>query len=249
MRAARGCPGKLQAEETVTLEDDLLWYVVWRSADYGVPTTKTRLVKYLYLVDLRTSREMRRRATTLQWIYYDFGPYAQSFEDLLKREVGHQHIRLERLVARPEDGREPVLVLPVATPSADSLSASLRRTADEVCSEWAKWDLNMLLNFVYFDTPPMRAAERGSALDLLADLDEAWPSRHRPLPAPTISPAARERLADLRRSHNRAMPRRSRVPAPVWDEQYLSLVRATGESDEWLLGVQGLLHSPDESPT
>jgi len=233
----------------VALEDDLLWYLAWRSAGYGAPTTKTRLVKYLYLVDLRTSRDMRQRATALRWIYYDFGPYAPSFEGLLKHELTHQHIRLERLATRPEDGREPVLVLPVATPSPDSLSPSLRRNADDVCSEWANWELNVLLNFVYFETPPMRSAERGSELDLLTALDEAWPPRHRPLTTPSIKPDVRERLADLRRSHNRVFPRRSRAPAPVWDEQYLSLVRETGESEEGLFGIRGLLRSPDDSST
>ncbi len=235
------------SEVDLALEDNLLWYVVWRSADYELPPTKTRLVKYLYLVDLLASRARRQRMTGLQWIYYDYGPYCVGFEDLLQNEAHRRHLRLERLPSRAGFSGEPTVVQPLQQPAPQLVPAEFRTLADRVCSTWRDWELNVLLNYIYFETPPMRHAERGAELDLLVELDEPWPPRHKPLTPPFISSDVRERLAELHRS--RASSSRSRSRPPVWDEQYLSLVRETSESDEWLLGIRGLLHTPDEPST
>jgi len=231
----------------LALEENLLWYVAWRSADYELPPTKTRLVKYLYLVDLLASRAQRRHVTELRWIYYDYGPYFLAFEDLLQHEVERRHIRLERLPPRPGITGEPIVVRALQRPAPELVPAAFRTLADQVCSTWRDWELNVLLNHVYFETPPMRHAERGAELDLLVDLDESWPPVREPLEAPRIKQDTRARLAELQQYHNREQPRRHQAP-PSWDDEYLKLLSSsTGESQDRLTGIRGLLHTDKDN--
>jgi len=230
----------------VTLEGDLIWYIASRSLSFGVPVTKTRLVKYLYLVDLVVSRDRRRRATDLSWIYYDYGPYPVGFESLLTEELGSGHARLERLPRGGPASGEAVLVLPVLRPVETLLPNDLKNAADAICSHWANWDLNVLLNYVYFDTPPMRKARRGQDLDLLVENDRSWPVTRGPLEAPPVPDSYRRRLAEARERQRHQLPRRAVRPTPRWDDVYREFLSETRESEDDLTGLRGRLHSNAE---
>jgi hypothetical protein len=233
----------------VALEQDLVWYLTWRSNDYGTPVTKTRLVKYVYLVDLIATREQRERATRLDWLFYHYGPYTMELEPLVEREEAQGHVRTQRLRSRPDSERSPVMVYPVGRPPEDRLPRRIRAIADDVCNRWTDATLNELLNFVYFETPPMRDARRGEALDLLTDLEERWPRppRRQALPAPEVSEDAKERMREIIR-RRRAEPRAT-VPPPNYDEGYATLLRLADASDESdLTGISGTINLSDDAP-
>jgi hypothetical protein len=123
------------------------------------PPAATRLVKLLYLADL----EWRRRhagqpLAALTWQFLHFGPYATELADLLGGpEVERTEFEpgkvAHRLPLEVED-----LDRPQVPDEVSGLLASLVKT-------WGDADLNLLLDYVYFETEPMEAAQRGQLLD------------------------------------------------------------------------------------
>ena len=144
---------------------------------------KTRLVKLLYLVEVEYYRRKGHRLTNLEWKFYHFGPFAFALVpylgdpnvDALSIEGQGLLARLEPEIRR-EARREPDAELAVAN----------------IVHEWGDADLNVLLDYVYFETEPMQSARRGDLLDF---------SSVTPLPATRRMRIEldRKRIGELRR--------------------------------------------------
>ncbi len=231
------------ASGRLTVESDLIRYVVWRLSDYGGTGTVTRVVKIVYLVDLIYSREQRRHALAFSWRYYHYGPYATEVQEALDGLSGRRLVRTWRpdqtagapKVYRPSGGRPDELP-----------PTRLVGLADELCSSWGETHLNRLLDYVYFETPPMRSAVRGQALDLLADLEERWPPFYKPLDAPEVSSRLQEGLVHWRQAHDRHLPRATLVPSPDYDEAYGQLMHQSGDRIENAPTISGRLGAADD---
>ncbi len=128
----------------------------------GISTTTTQLVKLLYLAEVEYFRETSLRLTNLDWLFYQYGPYAlelgETFEDKIfeKTEIESQTSRtyVEFKVAEP-----------VST-FGTKLDPKVGLVIKRVVGTWGKLPLEELLDYVYFETEPMQNVERrGERLD------------------------------------------------------------------------------------
>lgn len=198
------------------LLNDLLHYLAWRVHQQGGSPAKTRLVKLLYLVDLHTARLRGQAPSGASWFFYHYGPYAFEVDDALEGSQGDT-LELER---RPTpEGHEVQLFLPRHAPEEGVLSQSIRALCDRWVDQWALADLDELLEFVYFSTPPMREARRDEPLDLLAHPEEEWPPNPRPLPRAEPSDRLRRLYEQRRGAFDRMMPKREFPRRPFLPER------------------------------
>ena len=187
----------------LALDEELIWYLTWRVEREETRAAKTRLVKLLYLVDLRHARREGRQATSFTWRFYHYGPYPFGVEEAIEHQLGRT---IDRLGADSFYGESVQIFHALEEPPDDLLPSPTQIVADQVCREWGYEDLNVLLSYVYFDTPPMRHAQRGDVLDLTIDADEQWPRYYRPLDPPDVNERLRKRFSDWRHSFDRRFP-------------------------------------------
>jgi hypothetical protein len=201
----------------VAIEEDLVWYLVQAVQDeQGIPA-KTKLVKLIYLVDLHHMKRFGRPATSIRWIFYLYGPYAAELERAIDRQVG-LNIRRREVLSHFDE--QIYTYKSAAEPPDDLLPRGVQAIADQVSREWAVRDLNELLNFVYFDTPPMMAARRGEPLDLTQVLGTDWPRRYVALSPPTLPPDLQKGLETWRKRVEEDRPVTPLDPPARYDEEY-----------------------------
>jgi hypothetical protein len=205
----------------VAIEDDLIWYVTWKATAAGSPAIKTRLIKLLYLVDLAHSAKTGRPATGLRWYYHRHGPYATGVEDSLDHMVGRT---LSMESTSTAAGGEAMVLRARTPPPPDLLPARLAAITDEVLARWARVELSELLAHVYFETGPMRGAERGDDLDLTDS--GRWPPDYHPLTPPVLPDGLRAELDDWFERCRAAMPRVTLAARPRSDDEYEALMGA-----------------------
>ena len=83
-------------------------------------------------------------------------------------------------------------------PPATLLPDRLRRYCDEVCDRWAIEDLNQLLSYIYFETPPMIGAARGEQLNMWRVREVEWPAYYPTGPLALWNPCAHKRAGSHR---------------------------------------------------
>jgi len=125
----------------------------------GIPT-RTRVVKFLYLIDVEYYRHHGSTLSQLPWKFLHYGPYTMEIEPLLqsfsldeKETIVKNHYKVFTYkVDHPEtlDG-----ILPFSD----------QTMIDRIIERWALESLNRLLDYVYFETEPMKGASRGELLD------------------------------------------------------------------------------------
>jgi len=119
----------------------------------------TRLVKLLYLTDLEWRKKHKGQPLSdWNWQFWHFGPYAFEFKELFHSQ--------EAELVEFRSGKTGRFV----NFTADELRQ--REVPDEVSrlmkpivERWIGVDVNLLLDYVYFETEPMEQAKRGEALD------------------------------------------------------------------------------------
>jgi len=138
---------------------DVLVYLLYKYRErYDRSPTKTKLLKLAYLGELVFYRFHRKRLTNADWIYYLFGPWTKSYD-----------VTLESGPFELEKGSEPdseahfVKLLDVPEPH---LTFDEKVALSGVVADFGNWELNQLLDHVYFDTEPMLVVqERGDKID------------------------------------------------------------------------------------
>jgi hypothetical protein len=174
------------------------------------------------------------------WRYYFYGPYTEQVQHELDDLVS------ARLVRPWQPSRSPGfdqtrLYYPIGGQPNVALPPRVTGLADEIASEWGRQELNTLLDFVYFRTPPMQEAVRGEPLDLLFGLDKEWPPFYSPLLPPRVSPAVTGRLDEWRRNHRALLERPDIGPPARYDESYANLIRETGDREADMPAIRGRL--------
>ncbi len=139
----------------------LILYIVDQVDDLGGYTTKIRLVKFLYLIDLEHQRRHGSMLTGLQWTYHLYGPYA--FElPAIGNGLGFD---LEREEFVNVNGRQGVLLrAPGPQDFPIWLGFGIETMANNILRVWANQDTREILQYVYH-TEPMQAAQQGDGLD------------------------------------------------------------------------------------
>ena len=216
---------------------ELISYLVARSLDRGATLTQTKLVKLLYLVDVGRAASRRQALTGLRWRFYHYGPYALELPDTLDAMEGMELVVRD---VRRGDRDSRLYVGAPGAPEGDTWPEPTRHMVDALVDRWATSDLNELLDYVYFETEPMREAERGEYLDLSKSEPapryvSLSPGQPDPDVLARLRTAAAERLAALRD------PEMDPTDGPfddVWDEACNVEREIDGRPPDALLGAE-----------
>ncbi|HEX4056572.1 MAG TPA: type II toxin-antitoxin system antitoxin SocA domain-containing protein [Tepidisphaeraceae bacterium] len=141
---------------------DIIARISRAAVEARFPLGAVRSQKLLYLMECEYYRWEQKRLTSEQWIYYFYGPWSPTLDDLLKKEF---NITPELL----SDGRQ---INSITYDENEFYKLpdrfgdySIQGIFERIIEEWLTRPLNELLDFVYFHTAPMRDAQRRQALD------------------------------------------------------------------------------------
>ncbi len=146
---------KVPAKTRMPAEPQLLIDLIYKSSKQQnllLPQI-TRLVKLMYLTELEYFRQKRERLTDLRWEFYLYGPYPLALRSILGEpdvEINEWRTgKTSKQLVRDEES--------FMRAKADfDLEAIIGR----IVKDWGDADLNQLLDYVYFETEPMRNARR-----------------------------------------------------------------------------------------
>lgn len=161
----------------------LVKYVVWLAGQFDMAVTETRLIKYIYLIDLYHARLRNGQTLTgWPWAFVNFGPYCREAFTAMEEAVkvglieenyydskfeGRDKFRLLSIVKEERD-EEPAI--------ANELHISITSQLHQIIRKYGD-DTACLLDHVYYDTEPMRDAQPYQKLDFsLAQKPEILPS-------------------------------------------------------------------------
>lgn len=127
---------------------------------------KTKLIKYLYLLDIEYYRVHNETFTGFRWIFKEFGPWAYEYIDLFDSIKTSPAFRV-REGERPDLDTVFIEVTYENKAELDTVikDFDFERKARQIIDRWADENLAPLLNYVYFNTEPMVDAERYKPLD------------------------------------------------------------------------------------
>lgn len=122
-------------------------------------SAKTRLIKLLYLIEIEYYKHYQKRLTDLKWQFYHYGPYASEIESILDSPD------IEEIPFVLKGGKSGSQYDFTENEIKAYVSSEIKRLIDYIVKDWGETDLNKLLDYVYFETEPMKDAKRGDLLD------------------------------------------------------------------------------------
>lgn len=210
----------------------LIKYVVWQAGELGTAVTETRLIKYLYLIDLYHARLRNGQTLTgWPWAFVHYGPYCSEAYAAMEEAVtygfveenyydskyeGRDKFRLLS-IDREERDEEPALAEELHIGITAPLQQIIRKYGDDTAS---------LLDYVYYDTEPMRDARPYQRLDFgLAQKAKILPA----IKMKKLSPASLQKGAGiidkLKKKHKAAVDdsvkrNKQKAKCGLYDDEY-----------------------------
>jgi hypothetical protein len=120
---------------------------------------KVQFTKYLYLLDYCHWRYTGRKATSLPWKFYHYGPWCEQVENCMA-DLASQYGFNWR-----EEETPFIRSVEVPTHKLDITTSSLM---NQIIGTFKDRELNFLLEVAYSQTEPMVCASRGDILDFSA---------------------------------------------------------------------------------
>lgn len=199
----------------------LLGYLIDQVNERGGIPIKTQLVKLLYLIDLEHYRGRKRTLTGLPWIFYHYGPYTSELEPIIS-SFGIADIESSIFVGKKGNRGISYTSEPNSREDTEqdfnrAFKNFTKLLIDRVLDQWALEDLWILLDYVYYETEPMRDVKRGELLDFtkVTNLEQSIYQKAVNIDSETLT-NLRKRL--LQRKKNRV---EQRTPSPPpFDEIY-----------------------------
>lgn len=189
---------------------------------------KTKLVKYLYLLDLEYYRQTHRLLTGFSWRFHLYGPWADEFETFYQSLRDHGDIKVQPGTKADLDTEfvstdEYVDPQPVV----GDFATEFRRIVDQ----WADRRLGEMLDYVYFYTEPMHEAVRGAPLDFgRVEVDRRSYEIPAALPPdPKVLNRIRRQIAE--RKPALELPASRHFTAPPYDRHYFEALRRMDEDE------------------
>lgn len=188
--------------------------------------TKTKLIKYLYLIDIEYYKKFGTTFSGYNWIFYEFGPWAYEYNGTFQQMQEHHNFRFS-------GQGEAVFISCYERESLESVfdSIDLESKARRIIDRWAAEPLGELLNYVYFDTDPMEGAERHKRLDF-----EKIKSAE-PIPKFHLIPGTKSKKGKaeiLKRIQDRIAQKSESVrqfTPPNFDEKYFKAIQIMDDED------------------
>ncbi len=229
----------------------LVKYIVWLSGQFDAAVTETRLIKYLYLIDLYHARIKKGETLTgWPWAFVHFGPYCSEAYDTIEQAVELNLIeekyydsKFERKdkfrlfsIGKAEQDREPSITKKLHLYIITQLQKIIKQCGD---------DTACLLDFVYYDTEPMRDALPKQKLDFsIAQMPEILPAIRMKKISPESLKKGAGLLNNLSKKHKDAVKEsekryREREEYGLYDNEYnKALEYLDGEDLE--IGLEGI---------
>lgn len=117
---------------------------------------KVQFTKYLYLLDYCHWRFTGRKATSLPWRFYHYGPWCEEAEDCMSQLASDHSFHWRET--------ESSFIRSVEVP-AHKHDLTTRSLMTQIIGLFKDRELNLLLEVAYSQTEPMVRARRGDVLD------------------------------------------------------------------------------------
>jgi hypothetical protein len=144
---------------------DLIRYITWEATQLSGALTKIRLIKFLYLADVYLFGLAERRATSYRWRFYHYGPWALDAQQDIEDSAQAGAIDAERRAREDDVGEMTLYAARGPRPDLErAFGLGFETQLKDSIRTWVRRPLNEFLDYVYFDTPPMREARRGDYL-------------------------------------------------------------------------------------
>lgn len=214
----------------------LLNYIIDQVNQQGGTIGRTALTKLVYLIDIEYYKRHGKQATSLQWRFHHYGPYAAELQSQIQLLGLHadeaQFTR--KPTNRPATGYR-------YRPNKDwheiqrafntAYDASVKRCVDQIIEQWALEPLPTILDYVYFETEPMQNAKRGQSLDF----SKIQPEPINPPPTAKLE-FSEEFLSDLRRKWKEkreaaSQQKPKKATEPRYDEIYYEALKMMAEDE------------------
>jgi len=135
---------------------NLLKQIVSKSQKQALKTTKTHILKLSYLVELEYFRQTKTRLTSVEWVYFKYGPYLFDYDSYIDGKCIS--------VVKPNDDFS--LLNYNTNYDIPELDRTAERLIDRVIKRFGDMPLTKLLDYIYYDTEPMMNVEsRNEVLD------------------------------------------------------------------------------------
>ncbi len=200
---------------------NLILSIVSYVIDRGGYVTKTKLIKFLYLIDVEYYRKNRIKLTDFDWIFYKFGPYTNQFEDVYSN-LSRGDINIERKVGNEYDA--DIISTPIKYDLNEVVTdPSTSLMIKKILNRWAKERLSKLLDFVYFETEPMENARKLERLDfttILPETDEVFYLKKSKI-KPKKLKQLRQKLKDQISNSNKGIPASEFFSSSNYNSNYI----------------------------
>ena len=149
----------------------LVKYVVWLAGQFDTAVTETRLIKYLYLIDLYHARLRNGQTLTgWPWAFVNYGPYCSEAYTAMQDALTYGFVE-ENYYNSKYENREKFRLLSIDRQEQDEepeigkeLHISIISELQQIIRKYGD-DTACLLDYIYYDTEPMRNARPYQKLD------------------------------------------------------------------------------------
>ncbi|MXW41514.1 MAG: DUF4065 domain-containing protein [Acidimicrobiia bacterium] len=141
------------------------------AAKRGLHVTRTKIVKLLYLADLRSVEHSGASGSGVAWRWRDYGPFDNRLLAVEDRLVKDDVVKRDTIWWDSGDGKRHDLSALCQSSTLLDESDSFVEHIEAVLDEYGAWSANRLKRYAY-QTPPMQEAQESGDYDGLLDLDE-----------------------------------------------------------------------------
>lgn len=146
---------------------DVIKYISWYATRQDIALTTNRLVKFMYLFDYYHAKVVGQKFSDLPWAFVYYGPYCTEAASTIEQAVKYGNVDKKTFDSKYDIGKEYHL-FKCYDPDAEQIE----RNMNFVVLSRIQWairqfgdDTAELLDYVYFDTEPMKDARKGDLLD------------------------------------------------------------------------------------
>ncbi len=135
-----------------------------------MPINITRIIKLLYLIEVEYFKYRKKRLTNLKWRFYHYGPIPLEIYDYCKKnniDIDNVYTNTGNIIKIIQMSEIYNRIIANTTEKRYILSLISR-----IVKSFGNMDIKELLDYVYFETEPMKNAKRGEYLDFTKVKDE-----------------------------------------------------------------------------
>jgi len=228
----------------------LIQFITWYASRSSGGISKIRLIKFLYLADVHSFRLRRQKVTPYNWSFYHYGPWTLEAQLDIEQCVTEGVIQPQQFA--PGGDTEEITLYRASGPDPNiyqRLTAGFEFALKADIDRWSRAPLNLFLNYVYFETPPMGDARKGELLRFDAETFQEEPARVQETPKRYSSRGAREAFQRLLISKKGAADQVAVPRDAIVDDAYVAALEALDAQDRLSGQLGGIVEADPDSFT